>query len=123
LDDTPGLTPIQLRTKSRRLHMEFNLDLILVDYLQLMSGGVRSENRVQEVSFISRNMKILARELNVPVLAAHSFHEPSSNAPTKSPNSPICANPAAWSRIRMWSCSFTALNCMKKTPSSVTWYR
>ncbi len=70
LDDTPGLTPIQLRTKSRRLHMEFNLDLILVDYLQLMSGGIRSENRVQEVSYISRNMKILARELNVPVLAA-----------------------------------------------------
>jgi replicative DNA helicase len=70
LDDTPGLTPLQLRTKSRRLHMEFNLDLILVDYLQLMSSGIRSENRVQEVSYISRNMKILARELNVPVLAA-----------------------------------------------------
>jgi len=70
LDDTPGLTPIQLRTKARRLHMEFRLDLVLVDYLQLMSGGIRIENRVQEVSFISRNMKMLARELNVPVLAA-----------------------------------------------------
>lgn len=70
LDDTPALTPLQLRTKSRRLHLEFRLDLILVDYLQLMSSGNRSENRVQEVSFISRNMKILARELNVPVLAA-----------------------------------------------------
>jgi replicative DNA helicase len=70
LDDTPGLTPLQLRTKCRRLHMEFQLDLVLVDYLQLMSSGSRSENRVQEVSFISRNMKILARELNVPVLAA-----------------------------------------------------
>ncbi|MGE5223983.1 MAG: replicative DNA helicase [Omnitrophica WOR_2 bacterium] len=70
LDDTPGLTPLQLRTKCRRLHLEFNLDLILVDYLQLMSSGTRSENRVQEVSYISRNMKILARELNVPVLAA-----------------------------------------------------
>jgi replicative DNA helicase len=70
LDDTPGLTPLQLRTKCRRLHMEFQLDLILVDYLQLMSGGMRTENRVQEVSYISRNMKILARELNVPVLAA-----------------------------------------------------
>ncbi len=70
LDDTPGLTPLQLRTKCRRLHMEFRLDLILVDYLQLMSGGVRIENRVQEVSYISRNLKILARELNVPVLAA-----------------------------------------------------
>jgi replicative DNA helicase len=70
LDDTPGLTPLQLRTKCRRLHAEYNLDLVLVDYLQLMSSGVRAENRVQEVSYISRNMKILARELNVPVLAA-----------------------------------------------------
>jgi len=70
LDDTPALTPMQIRTKCRRLHMEFQLDLILVDYLQLMSSGVRSENRVQEVSYISRNLKILARELNVPVLAA-----------------------------------------------------
>jgi replicative DNA helicase len=70
LDDTPGLTPLQLRTKCRRLHLEFNLDLIIVDYIQLMSGGMRVENRVQEVSFISRHMKILARELNVPVLAA-----------------------------------------------------
>lgn len=70
LDDTPGLTPLQLRTKCRRLHMEFRLDLVLVDYLQLMIGGIRIENRVQEVSYISRNLKMLARELNVPVLAA-----------------------------------------------------
>ena len=70
LDDTPGLTPLQLRTKCRRLHMEFRLDLVLVDYLQLMSGGIRIENRVQEVSYISRNLKMLARELNTPVLAA-----------------------------------------------------
>jgi replicative DNA helicase len=70
LDDTPSLTPLQLRTKCRRLHMEHELDLIIVDYLQLMTGGSRSENRVQEVSFISRNLKVLARELNVPVLAA-----------------------------------------------------
>jgi replicative DNA helicase len=70
LDDTPALTPLQLRTKSRRLHLEHRLDLILVDYLQLMSSGTRSENRVQEVSYISRNLKVLARELNVPVLSA-----------------------------------------------------
>jgi replicative DNA helicase len=70
LDDTPAITPLQLRTKCRRLHMEYNLDLILVDYLQLMGGDLRSENRVQEVSYISRNLKVLARELNVPVLAA-----------------------------------------------------
>jgi replicative DNA helicase len=70
LDDTPAITPLQLRTKCRRLHLEYELDLIIVDYLQLMSGDTRTENRVQEVSYISRNLKVLARELNVPVLAA-----------------------------------------------------
>ncbi len=70
LDDTPAITPLQLRTKCRRLHMEFGLDLVIVDYLQLMSGDSRNDNRVQEVSHISRSLKILARELNVPVLAA-----------------------------------------------------
>lgn len=70
LDDTPALTPLQLRTKCRRLHMEHQLDLIIVDYLQLMAGDTRNDNRVQEVSYISRNLKVLARELNVPVLAA-----------------------------------------------------
>ncbi len=70
LDDTPAITPLQLRTKCRRLHMEYNLDLIIIDYLQLMGGDTRTDNRVQEVSYISRNLKVLARELNVPVLAA-----------------------------------------------------
>ena len=70
LDDTPALTPLQLRTKCRRLHMEHNIDLIIIDYLQLMQSGSRNENRVQEVSFISRQLKIMAKELNVPVLAA-----------------------------------------------------
>jgi replicative DNA helicase len=70
LDDTPAITPLQLRTKCRRLHLEVGLDLIIVDYLQLMTGDSRIDNRVQEVSYISRNLKVLARELGVPVLAA-----------------------------------------------------
>jgi replicative DNA helicase len=70
LDDTPAITPLALRTKCRRLHMEYGLDLIILDYIQLMSGDTRTENRVQEVSYISRNLKVLARELDVPVLAA-----------------------------------------------------
>jgi replicative DNA helicase len=70
LDDTPAMTPIQMRTKCRRLHLEQQIDLVLVDYIQLMSGDTRTDNRVQEVSYISRNLKTLARELNVPVLAA-----------------------------------------------------
>ncbi len=70
LDDTPAITPLQMRSRCRRLHGEYGLDLIVLDYLQLMSGGGRFESRVQEVSFISRQLKVLARELNVPVLAA-----------------------------------------------------
>jgi len=70
LDDTPAITPLQLRTKCRRLHLEHHLDLVIVDYLQLMGGDTHTDNRVQEVSYISRNLKVMARELNVPVIAA-----------------------------------------------------
>lgn len=71
LDDTPALTPIQMRAKCRRLYSEHGIDLIILDYLQLMSAGTGySDNRVQEISFISRSLKQLAREMNVPVLAA-----------------------------------------------------
>jgi len=69
IDDTPALSAMELRTKARRVHAEFGLDLIVVDYLQLMRGDARAENRVQEISYISRSLKGLARELNVPVLA------------------------------------------------------
>jgi replicative DNA helicase len=70
LDDTPSISSLQLRTKCRRLNSEIKLDMVVVDYLQLMSSDTRVENRVQEVSQISRNLKALARELNVPVLTA-----------------------------------------------------
>jgi replicative DNA helicase len=69
VDDTPSPSPMEVRTKSRRLAAEYGLDLIIVDYLQLLRSGIQSENRVQEVSYISRSLKGLARELNVPVIA------------------------------------------------------
>lgn len=69
IDDTPAISALQLRTKARRIHAEYGLDLIVVDYLQLMTSDVRVENRVQEVSYISRMLKSLARELDIPVLA------------------------------------------------------
>ncbi|HMQ29987.1 MAG TPA: replicative DNA helicase, partial [Chloroflexaceae bacterium] len=68
IEDTPGLTITEVRSKARRLAAEAGCDLLLIDYLQLMSGR-RSDNRVQEVSEISRGLKALARELNVPVIA------------------------------------------------------
>ena len=69
IDDTPALSALELRAKARRLHAEHGLDLLIVDYLQLMRGDSRSENRQQEISFISRSIKGLARELNIPILA------------------------------------------------------
>ncbi|NLJ37345.1 MAG: replicative DNA helicase [Candidatus Atribacteria bacterium] len=69
IDDSPGITVLELRAKARRLKVEKNLGLVIVDYLQLMSGHVRSENRQQEISEISRSLKAMARELNVPVVA------------------------------------------------------
>jgi len=70
IDDTPSISVLQMRTKARRLHAEHGIDLILVDYLQLMTAGDRwSESRVQEVSYISRSLKGLARELDVPLVA------------------------------------------------------
>ena len=70
IDDTPALTPLQLRTKCRRLHSEHGLDIAYVDYLQLMTADTRTENRVQEVSYLSRMLKALARELDTPILTA-----------------------------------------------------
>jgi len=71
IDDTPAMSPIQMRNKCRRLVHEYGLDLVIVDYLQLMNGGGGYENnRVQEVSYISRSLKEMARELNLPVFTA-----------------------------------------------------
>jgi len=69
IDDTPGLSITEVRAKARRLQAEHGLSLLIVDYLQLMSGRGRSENRTQEISSISRGLKALAKELNVPLVA------------------------------------------------------
>lgn len=69
IDDTPGISIAELRTKCRKLKLEHNLSIIIIDYLQLMSGSGRSDSRQQEISDISRSLKGLARELNVPVVA------------------------------------------------------
>lgn len=73
IDDTPGISLLEMRSKARRLASEQGLDLLIVDYLQLMSGEVsgrrRHENRQQEISTISRSLKALAKELNVPLIA------------------------------------------------------
>lgn len=92
IDDTSGITVSDLRTKARRLHHQHPLALIMVDYLQLMSGGSRYAtvaNRVQEISEISRSLKILARELNVPVVALSQL---SRSVESRSPQIPQLAD-------------------------------
>lgn len=69
IDDTPGISISEIRTKARRLHLETQVRLLIVDYLQLVNPGKRFENRVQEVSYVSQSLKNLARELKIPVLA------------------------------------------------------
>ena len=69
IDDTVGISVGELRAKARRLKAEHGLGMIVIDYLQLMSGSKRSESRQQEVAQISRGLKAVARELNVPVIA------------------------------------------------------
>jgi replicative DNA helicase len=69
VDDSPMLRVVDIRSKARRLHFERGIDLIIVDYLQLIQGDGRNETRVQEISNITRALKTLARELNVPILA------------------------------------------------------
>lgn len=69
IDDTPGISISELRSKCRKYKLEHNLSMIIIDYLQLMSGSGRTDSRQQEISDISRSLKALARELSVPVLA------------------------------------------------------
>ena len=88
IDDTPGLTVQDMRSKLRRLKVEHGLDLVIVDYIQLMQGrnsGKGSENRQQEVSEISRNLKLIAREFNVPLIALSQLSRSVESRPDKRP--------------------------------------
>lgn len=87
IDDTPGLSVTEIRAKARRLQMEHDLGIIFIDYLQLVEGRLKSgdTNRVQEISEISRSLKTLARELNVPVVALSQLSRAVEHRPDKRP--------------------------------------
>ncbi|PLX93721.1 MAG: replicative DNA helicase, partial [Desulfuromonas sp.] len=84
IDDTPAISVLELRAKARRLKAEKDLGLIVIDYLQLMSGN-NSENRQQEISEISRSLKALAKEINVPVIALSQLNRSLENRTDKRP--------------------------------------
>ena len=85
IDDTPALTILELRAKARRLKGEHGLGLLIVDYLQLMRGRTMIENRQQEISEISRSLKALAKELNIPVIAVSQLSRRSESREDKRP--------------------------------------
>ncbi|MCX7843427.1 MAG: replicative DNA helicase [Clostridia bacterium] len=89
IDDTPGLSVTEIRSKCRRLKLEKNLGLVVIDYLQLMQGRGKNENRQQEISEISRSLKILAKEINVPVVTLSQL---SRAAETRTDHRPILSD-------------------------------
>ena len=87
IDDTPGISVSELRSKCRKAKLERGLSLIMIDYLQLMTGsaGKRAENRQQEITEISRSLKALAREMNCPVIALSQLSRASEQRPDHRP--------------------------------------
>ena len=85
IDDTPALSVLEMRAKARRLKSEQNIGLVIVDYLQLMQGRSGSERREQEISEISRSLKAMAKELNVPVIALSQLNRKVEDRPNKRP--------------------------------------
>lgn len=85
IDDTPGISISELRSKCRKLKMEHDLGLIIIDYLQLMTAGKRVESRQQEISEISRSLKAVAREINCPILALSQLSRAVEQRPDKRP--------------------------------------
>ena len=85
IDDTPGISIAELRSKCRKYKLEHNLSMIIIDYLQLMSGSGRTDSRQQEISDISRSLKAVARELSVPVLALSQLSRAVAQRPDHRP--------------------------------------
>ena len=85
IDDTPGISIAEMRSKCRKYKLEHNLGIIMIDYLQLMSGSGKSDSRQQEISDISRSLKALARELNVPVVSLSQLSRAVESRPDKRP--------------------------------------
>ena len=99
IDDSPNMTMMEIRAKARRLKQRHDLKLIVLDYLQLMTSGKKVESRQQEVSEFSRQMKLLAKELEVPVIAISQLNRGPEQRTDKRPCCPTCANRVASRRI------------------------
>ena len=107
IDDSSRVTPAEILSKCRRIKAKNNgLDLVMIDYIQLMSSGKKTseENRVQEVASITRDLKIMAKELDVPVIALSQLRRIQSGEPSL----PTLENRVQSSRTPIWLCSYPA---------------
>ena len=116
IDDSPNMTMMEIRAKARRLKQRHDLRLIIIDYLQLMSSGKKVESRQLEVSEFSRQIKLLAKELNVPVVALSQLNRGPEQRADKRPDAcPTCERAAASSRMRTWWCCCTETTCTRRS--------
>ena len=116
IDDTAGLTVSALRTRAMALKRQHQLGLIVVDYLQLMrtGGNSRQENRVQEISEITRGLKMIAKDLDMPVLALSQLSRQVEQREDKRPQLSDLRNPVRSSRTPTWSCSCIATSLLSR---------
>ena len=128
MDDTSGITITEMKAKIRRVNQDPtrpNVGLIVIDYLQLMTTGQRSENRVQEISSITRNLKIMAKEMNVPIIALSQLSravEKQGNNSSHRPQLSDCAILVLSSRMPTAFCSCTAIPTMPaRTRTALRW--
>ena len=85
IDDSPQIRVIEMRSKAKRLHFERNINLIIIDHLGLVQGDMRIDNRVQEISYITRSLKILAREMNIPVIVVSQLSRATEQRESRKP--------------------------------------
>jgi replicative DNA helicase len=119
IDQTGGISIAQLAARARRLKRQRGLDVIIIDYVQLMTGSSKraSENRVQEITEITTGLKALAKELNVPIIALSQLSRQVESREDKRPQLSDLRESAPSSRTRMWFCSSSARNIISRTGS------
>ena len=115
IDDTPSLSPTEIRARARRLQREHGLDLIVVDYLQLMQIEGTKENRATEISEISRGLKALAKELDVPVIALSQLNRSVEQRTTNGRSCPTCVSRALSNRMPTSSSSSIVKRSITRT--------
>jgi len=114
IDDTPALPIAQVAARARRLKRSpQGLDLLIIDYLQLLRGNGRNENRVNEISEITQGLKAIAKELDIPVIALSQLSRQVETAMINAPNCQTFGNLDQSSKMPMWSCSSIAANITK----------